>query len=230
VNFQNQCSGIEAPRAWLSGAEVTGQSAAGTDVAVGVTEGGLVMITSADARKRRANRQTSFGPTCRLVSSPEAGPGATVGTLKQGYPLLLYEGAVSTRLFLVAWQTTSDPTTRTAPGPPRCQKRQYAPRHQQWVQTPMGSIGPLYVWTEPPGKVQNLHGRARTPGTGLGPPCVGSGPLTTGSRGTGTKSVRTLVKARRGSGANTCPDHTAYASAPRSDGDPMLPRGQLPAT
>jgi hypothetical protein len=36
VNFQNQCSGIEAPRAWLSGAEVTGQLAAGTDVAVGV--------------------------------------------------------------------------------------------------------------------------------------------------------------------------------------------------
>jgi hypothetical protein len=100
------------------------------------------MITSADAQKRRANRQTRFGPTCRLVSSPEVGPGATVGTLKQGYPLLLCEGAVSTRLFLVAWQTTSDPTTRTAPGPPRGQKRRYAPRHQQWVQTPMGSIGP----------------------------------------------------------------------------------------
>jgi hypothetical protein len=71
-------------------------------MAVGMTEGGLAVITSADARKRRANRQTSFGPTCRLVSSLEAGPGATVGTLKQGYPLLQYEGAVSTRLFLVA--------------------------------------------------------------------------------------------------------------------------------
>jgi hypothetical protein len=70
---------------------------------------------------------------------------------------------VSTRLFLVAWQTTPDPTTRTAPGPPRGQKRRYASRHQQWVRTPMGSTEPLYVRTGPPGKVQNLHGRARTP-------------------------------------------------------------------
>jgi hypothetical protein len=29
---------------------------------------------------------TSFVPTCRLASSPEVGPGATIGTLKQGYP------------------------------------------------------------------------------------------------------------------------------------------------
>jgi hypothetical protein len=36
----------------------------------------------------RSTQGTSFGPTCRLVSSPEVGPGATVGTLKQGYPLL----------------------------------------------------------------------------------------------------------------------------------------------
>jgi hypothetical protein len=35
-----------------------------------------------------STQDTSFGPTCRLVSSPEVGPGATVGTLKQGYPLL----------------------------------------------------------------------------------------------------------------------------------------------
>jgi hypothetical protein len=72
-------------------------------VAVGMTEGGLVVIMSTSARKRRANRQSSFGPTCRLVSSPEVGPGATVGTLKQGYPLLQYEYVVPTRLSLVAW-------------------------------------------------------------------------------------------------------------------------------
>jgi protein subunit release factor A len=59
-----------------------GQSTAGTDVAVSVTESGLAVITSANARKQHANRESSFGPTCRLVSSPEAGPGATVGTLK----------------------------------------------------------------------------------------------------------------------------------------------------
>jgi hypothetical protein len=80
-----------------------GQLAAGTDVAVAVTEGELAMITSASAQKRRSNRQSSFGPTCRLVSSPEVGPRATIGTLKQGYPLLQYEDAVPTRLSLVAW-------------------------------------------------------------------------------------------------------------------------------
>jgi len=69
-------------------------------MAVGVTEGGLTVITSANARKRRANRQSSFAPTCRLVSSPEVGPGATVGTLKQGYPLLLYKDEEPVRLSL----------------------------------------------------------------------------------------------------------------------------------
>jgi hypothetical protein len=48
-------------------------------------------------------RSTSFGPTRRLASSPEVGLGATVGTLKLGYPLLQYEDAVPTRLSLVTW-------------------------------------------------------------------------------------------------------------------------------
>jgi hypothetical protein len=48
-------------------------------------------------------RSTSFGPTCKLASSPEVGLGDTVGTLKLGYPLLQYEDAVSTWLSLVAW-------------------------------------------------------------------------------------------------------------------------------
>jgi hypothetical protein len=72
-------------------------------MAVGVIEGELAVITSARAQKRRTNRQSSFGPTCRLVSSPKVGPGATVGTLKQGYPLLQYEDAIPTRLSLVVW-------------------------------------------------------------------------------------------------------------------------------
>jgi hypothetical protein len=75
-----------------------GQSAAGTGVTVGVTEGRLPVTTSASAQEQRANRQSSFGPTCRHVSSPEVGPGATVGTLNQGYPLLQYEGTVSMQL------------------------------------------------------------------------------------------------------------------------------------
>jgi hypothetical protein len=79
-------------------------------MAVGVTKGGLTVNTSADARndvtitnQAMLKRSTSFGLTCRLASSPEVGPGATVGTLKLGYPLLQYEDAVPTWLSLVAW-------------------------------------------------------------------------------------------------------------------------------
>jgi hypothetical protein len=50
-------------------------------MAVGVTEGGSAEITSANAWNRRANHQLGFGPTCRLVSSPEVGLVATVSTL-----------------------------------------------------------------------------------------------------------------------------------------------------
>jgi hypothetical protein len=73
-------------------------------------------------------------------------------------------------------------------------------------------------------------GMNRTPGMSPGPLCVGSEPLTAGSRDSGTKNTRTLIKTRRGSGADTCPDHAVYASAPCSGGDPMLPRGPLPVT
>jgi hypothetical protein len=73
-------------------------------------------------------------------------------------------------------------------------------------------------------------GTNRTPRTGPGPLYVGSGPLTAGSRDFGTKNIRTLIRTRRGSGADTCPDHTVGASAPRSGGDPMLPRGLLLVT
>jgi hypothetical protein len=73
-------------------------------------------------------------------------------------------------------------------------------------------------------------GANRTPGTGLGPLCVGSGPLTAGSRDSGIKNTQALIKARRGSGADTCSDHTVCTSAPRSGRNPMLPRGLLPVT
>jgi hypothetical protein len=43
-------------------------------------------------------RSTSFGPTCRLASSSEEGPTATVSTLKLGYPLLLCKDTVPTWL------------------------------------------------------------------------------------------------------------------------------------
>jgi hypothetical protein len=69
-------------------------------VAVGVTEGGLALITSASAQKQRANQ--ALAPPAGSFSSPKAGLGATVGTLNQGYPLLQCEGTVPTRLSLVA--------------------------------------------------------------------------------------------------------------------------------
>jgi hypothetical protein len=83
-------------------AEVTGQSPAGAGVAVGMTKGGPAAITRMGAQKQRINQQPDFGPTCRLVSSPEAGPRATVGTLNQGYPLLQYGGVVPVRRSLAA--------------------------------------------------------------------------------------------------------------------------------
>jgi hypothetical protein len=68
-----------------SSTEVTGQSATGRGVRDSWRE--QAVITTASARKQRANCQSNFGPTCKLVPSPEVGPGATVGTLNQGYPL-----------------------------------------------------------------------------------------------------------------------------------------------
>jgi hypothetical protein len=59
INFQNQCSDLRhpapSPTKTLS-AEVTGQSAAGTGVAVGVTMGRPVVIASTGAQKQRTNR------------------------------------------------------------------------------------------------------------------------------------------------------------------------------
>jgi hypothetical protein len=50
-------------------------------VAVGVTIGGPTVTASTGAQEQRTDRQSNSGPTSRLASSPEAGPGATVGTL-----------------------------------------------------------------------------------------------------------------------------------------------------
>jgi hypothetical protein len=99
----------------------------GIGTAVGVVIGGPTVIEAADARKQRSNHQSDSGPTCKLAFSPEAGPGATVGTLNQGYPLLQHEGITPMRRPLA--------TRRTAPGPagwagqrtPRDRKRHHTP-------------------------------------------------------------------------------------------------------
>ena len=69
-----------------------------------------------------------------------------------------------------------------------------------------------------------------TPRMGFGPLYVGSRPLIAGSRDSGTKNTQALIKARRGTIADTCPDHTVYTSAPRSGGALMLPRGTVHVT
>jgi hypothetical protein len=91
---------LEAPHAWPNKAIKCGGHGSvsrGAGVAVSVTKGGPTAITPTGAQKQRTNRQPNFGPTCRLASSPEAGPGATVGTLNQRYPLLRYEDTVPVR-------------------------------------------------------------------------------------------------------------------------------------
>lgn len=62
---------------------------------------------------------------------------------------------------------------------------------------------------------------------GSGPLYVGSGPLTAGSRDSGTENTQALIKARRGSRADTCLYLIVYASAPRPGGAQMLPRGMV---
>jgi hypothetical protein len=73
-------------------------------------------------------------------------------------------------------------------------------------------------------------GTNQTPRMGSVPLYVGSGPLTAGSRDSGIESTQALIKARRGSGADTCSDLNVYASAPRPGGALMLPHGMVHVT
>jgi hypothetical protein len=95
---------------------------------------------------------------------------------------------------------------------------------------PRENSGPLDAQPGPPGKVQNLHRYKPDPWDGSRTPQKGSGLLTVGSRDSKAKNTQTLIKARRGSDADTCPDHTVSAPTPHSGEDPMLPRGLLPVT
>jgi hypothetical protein len=90
---------------------VTGQSVVGIGVADGMTIDGSAVIAPTGAQEQQANRKSDSGPTYRLASSPEAGPGATVGTLNQGYPLLQYEDAAYVRGLQVTPRVAPDPTT-----------------------------------------------------------------------------------------------------------------------
>jgi hypothetical protein len=126
ISFQNQCSDsrhhAHGPIVTLS-MKVTGQSTAGTGMVVGVTIGGPAIIASTSAQEQQANRQSDSGPTYRLVSSTEAGSGAIVSTLNQGYPLLQYKDVVHVRRLLAARRTAPDPITWAGLGAPRGKER-----------------------------------------------------------------------------------------------------------
>jgi hypothetical protein len=104
-------------------AKVTGQLAVGTGVTVGVAIGGPAVIAPTGAQEQQADRQLDSGPTCRLASSPEAGPGATVSTLNQGYPLLQHEDAAPVQHLKATWRMAPNPTIRAGPRVPHGKER-----------------------------------------------------------------------------------------------------------
>jgi hypothetical protein len=117
---------------------------------------GPVVIAATGARKQRSNHQTDSGPTCRLVSSPEAGPGATVGTLNQGYPLLQHKGIAPMRRLLAARRTTPNSTGWAGQRAPCGEERHHAsvrPDPHRGPPSPYIQIG-----SEPPGRSEPRQG------------------------------------------------------------------------
>jgi hypothetical protein len=105
---------------------VTGQPAVRIGTTVGVVISRPTVIAATGARKQRSSHQTDSGPTCRLASSPEAGSGATVGILNQGYPLLQHKGIAPMRRLLAAWRTAPNSTGRAGQRAPRGEERHHA--------------------------------------------------------------------------------------------------------
>jgi hypothetical protein len=139
-----------------------------------------------------SKQSTSFGPTCRLASSPEVRPGATIGTLKLGYPLLLYKDAVPTRLSLSRVvkvmfvgpshdspqprATTLGPQQRLTPPHGRVLSR-HVSRGSDIPQglnsesePPWESVEPLDIQSGPLRLVQDLYVCKPDPYNGFGPP------------------------------------------------------------
>jgi hypothetical protein len=122
---------------------VMGQSTMAIGTAVGVVIGGPAVIAATGAQKQRSNRQSDSGPTRRLASSPEVGPGATVGTLNQGYPLLQHEDTAPVRRLLATWRTAPDPTRWAGQRVPRGKERRHT---SVSLDPPQKDTGPLYTY------------------------------------------------------------------------------------
>jgi hypothetical protein len=113
---------VHGPTVTLS-TMVMGQSAVGIGAAVGMAIGGPTVIAATGVQEQRSNCQSDSGPTYRLATSPEAGLGATVGTLNQWYPVLRYEGAAPVPHLQVIRRAAPDPTTWAGLGAPRGKER-----------------------------------------------------------------------------------------------------------
>jgi hypothetical protein len=122
MSFQNRCSDsrhpAHGPTVTLS-TKVMGQSAVGTGMTVGVAIGGPVVIAPTGTQEQQADCQSDSGPTCRLASSLEVGPRATVGTQDQGYPLLQHEDTAPVQHLKATWRMVPNPTTWAGPRAPR---------------------------------------------------------------------------------------------------------------
>jgi hypothetical protein len=114
------------------------------------------VIAATGARKQRSNHQTDSGPTCRLASSPEAGPGATVGTLNQGYPLLQHKGIAPMRRLLAARRTAPNSTRWAGQRAPLGKERHHASVRPD---PHRGSPGPcIHIGPEPQGRSEPRQG------------------------------------------------------------------------
>jgi hypothetical protein len=175
-------------------------------------------------------RSKSFGPTCRLASSPKVGPGATVGTLKLGYPLLLYKDTVPTRLSLSrvvkvlcvgpdhdlpqSWAATLGPQRRPTPPHGRVRSRHMSREGDilQGVNSgpdPHGRASDPRIYSpDPQGWSRASTCASRTPGMGSGPPPPPYG-VRAAHNGVPRFQDRTyscLNQDPGGVGADTCPD------------------------
>jgi hypothetical protein len=144
-----------------------GQSAVGIGTTVGMVIGGPAVIAATGARKQQSNRQSNPGPTCRLASSPEAGPGATIGTLNQGYPLLQHEYTAPMRRLLATRRTAPDPTGWVGQRAPRGREKHHTPVS---LDPHRRTLDPyMHTSPEPPGKSELQQG----PGTRRTLVCAG---------------------------------------------------------
>jgi hypothetical protein len=135
---------------------VTDQPAVRIGTAVGGVISGPTIIAATGARKQRSNHQTDSGPTCRLAPSPEAGPGATVGTLNQGYPLLQHKGIAPLRRLLAARRTAPNSTGWAGQRASHGEERHHASVRPNPLR---GSPGPyIHKGPEPQGRSEPRQG------------------------------------------------------------------------